>query len=467
MPKIHFVTGRLAESALRSELESLAPRVGFDFTIQVLPITVAALMTPEWIAPRLQVPHDTDTVLLPGYCHGDITPIKESCNKKIEIGPKDLRNLAEYFGQTPDRSSLGKYDIDIIAEINHAPRQSLKSTIKQAQELTDSGAEIIDIGCDPGSTWNQIGDCARELTALGIRCSVDSFNPTEVAAAAESGAELVLSVNSSNREQAVDWGIEVVVVPDVPDQWQAMDDTIEYLAARNVPLRIDPILEPIGFGFAASLERYMQSRRRWPECEIMMGIGNLTELTDVDSAGVNVLLLAICQELGIRSVLTTQVINWARSSVAECDIARKLVHFAIHEKVPPKRVTDQLVMLRDPKTNEFGQEAIEELASRIKDNNYRIIAENEMLHLLGSGQLFSASDPFGLFDALADTQPSNLDPSHAFYLGFELSKALTALTLGKQYTQDQALHWGHLTRPEEDRHRLKKRKRNKSDQERN
>lgn len=466
MSRIHFVTGRLAESALRSELEILAPKVGFEYTIQVLPITVAALMTPEWIAPKLLVPENTDLVLLPGYCHGDITSIKESCQAQVEIGPKDLRNLAEYFGQTPDRRSFGQHDIEIIAEINHAPRQPLCATIEQAKSLVQAGADVIDIGCDPGSTWSQIGECVRELSELGIRCSVDSFNPFEVAHAADAGAELVLSVNSSNRERAVDWGIEVVVVPDSPDQWQSMEETIDFLAAKNVALRIDPILEPIGFGFAASLERYMQARKTWPECEIMMGIGNLTELTDVDSAGINLLLLAICQELEIRSVLTTQVINWARSSVAECDIARKLVHFAINQKVPPKRVTDQLVMLRDAKINEYGQETIENLATSIKDNNYRIFAEQDTLYLLGSGQLFSSEDPFDLFDELADTNPSNLDPSHAFYLGFELCKALTALTLGKQYTQDQALDWGHLTRPEEDRHRLKKRKRTSPNRER-
>ena len=97
-----------------------------------------------------------------------------------------------------------------------------------------------------------------------------------------------------------------------------------------MPLRIDPVLEPIGFGFAASLGRYLEVRRRYPDAEMMMGIGNLTELTDVDSAGVNVLLLGFCQELGIRSVLTTQVINWARTSVRECDLARRLMHHAVH-----------------------------------------------------------------------------------------------------------------------------------------
>ena len=40
------------------------------------------------------------------------------------------------------------------------------------------------------------------------------------------------------------------------------------------------------------------------------------------------------------------------------------------------------------------------------------------------------------------------DPAHAFYLGYELAKARTALTLGKHYRQDQALDWGFLTVPE-------------------
>ena len=58
--------------------------------------------------------------------------------------------------------------------------------------------------------------------------------------------------------------------------------------------------------------------------EMLMGIGNLTELTAADSTGVNALLVAVCQELGIRAVLTTEVIPWARGAVREIDVARRL-----------------------------------------------------------------------------------------------------------------------------------------------
>src|SRR4029453_11916172 len=100
-----------------------------------------------------------------------------------------------------------------------------------------------------------------------------------------------------------------------------------------------------GCGFARSLGRYLEIRRRYPDAEMMMGIGNLTELTDADSAAVNVLLLGFCQEVGIRSVLTTQVINWARSSVQECALARALVYHSIAHRIPPKHLEPRLVML--------------------------------------------------------------------------------------------------------------------------
>ena len=72
--------------------------------------------------------------------------------------------------------------------------------------------------------------------------------------------------------------------------------------------------------------------------------------------------LGFCQELGIRSVLTTQVINWARTSVRECDLARRLVYYAARRRTPPKHQEPRLVTLRDPKVHEFGQENLEQLA---------------------------------------------------------------------------------------------------------
>ena len=457
---IHFVTGRLAEHALGRLLSKLAPEVGFDYSIGVLNITVAALMTPDWVAKRLDVPPEADRILLPGYCEGDLEPVERAAALPVERGPCDLRRLRDHFGAQPSTEDYGAHDIEILAEINFCPRLSLQETLDEAARLRDDGADIIDVGCDPGQTWSGVAEVVRALVDAGNRVSIDSFNPVEVAAATRAGAELVLSVNSSNREAAADWGAEVVVLPDVPDTLEGLEETVAMLSEAGVPLRIDPVLSPIGCGLAESLGRYLEVRRRWPDAEMMMGIGNLTELTDVDSAGVNVLLLGFCEELGIRSVLTTQVINWARTSVRECDLGRRLVHYAHRQRTPPKNVDTRLVMLRDARLLEENQSDLEQLAAEIKDNNYRIFSDGEFLHVVTAGLHLKETDPFLLFDQLQRAgpeggPPKNLDPGHAFYLGYEMCKAATARALGKQYQQDEALDWGFLTVPEK-HHRIER-----------
>jgi dihydropteroate synthase-like protein len=413
-------------------------------------------MTPAWIARHIHPPPETTRILLPGYCAGDVGPIAQRVQVPIEFGPRDLRQLPEFFGRdTSPQHPYGDYDIQILAEINHAPRLTLDQIRSQARQLADDGADLIDVGCEPGDPWPGVADCVRALRDDGHRVSIDSWNPAEIEPAVRAGAELVLSVNRSNRDAAGDWGCEVVVIPDEISTLAGLDESIEFLSAAAVPFRIDPILEPIGFGLAASLGRYLEVRRRYPTAEMLMGIGNLTELTDVDSAGVNVLLLGFCQEQGIRRVLTTQVINWARSSVRECDLARRLVHYAVRHQVPPKRLEPRLVTLRDPQLHEFGPAHFEQLAAQLKDHNYRLFAEGGRVHLICAGLHLEDADPFQLFDRLLATQPKNVDPSHAFYLGYELAKAITALTLGKDYRQDESLHWGHLT-AEEQSHRRRR-----------
>jgi dihydropteroate synthase len=444
-PRILFVTGRLAEFALRQVVEDLGQRVGFRPEVAVLPISVAALMPPRWVARHLVVPDGVSRVILPGHCRGDLDPVLALANgANVEVGPEDLRELPRYFGQVdPNLANYGSFDIEILAEINHAPRLSLDQILKQAHAFADEGADRIDLGCDPGGPWLGVAEAVKALRDAGHRVSIDSFDPTEVDLATRAGADLVLSVNVTNRDQAQGWGVEVVVLPDRPGTLEGLDETVDFLLARDVPFRIDPILEPIGFGFAASLGRYLEARRRYPALPMMMGVGNLTELTDVDSSGINTLLIGFCQELGIGSVLTTAVINWARSSVREIDLARRLAFHAVQFKTLPKRIEPRLVMLRDPRVPTFGPERLAELAGHIKDPNWRIFAEDGRIHAMSNAGHHSSDDPFVLFELMGI-----VDPSHAFYLGYELMKAKTALTLSKAYRQDQSLDWGFLTEPE-------------------
>lgn len=448
-----FVTGKLAEPALRRVLAELAPAVGFEADVAVLPITVVALATTPWVARHLTVPAGVERVLLPGLCVGDLEPIREKAGCPVERGPKDLRELPEFFGRkSGPPPGYGKHDIAILAEINHAPRLPPGELLAQAQAAAASGADVIDVGCDPGPAWAGLGDAVRALRDAGLRVSVDSFNADEVEAAVRAGAELVLSVNGTNRDavRAIHdrhGNFEVVAVPDTPAGMAGLDRTVEALTKWGIRFRIDPVVEPIGFGFAESLGRYLEARRRWPETEMMMGVGNLTELTDADSCAVNVVLLGFCQELGVRSVLTTEVINWCRSAVRELALARRLVYHAVRERVLPKHLEPDLVLLRDPRVREHGAATLAELARSVKDRNFRLFAERGQIQVINDKMSLEGADPFVLFDEMQRREP--IDASHAFYLGYEMAKAVAALTLGKNYVQDEALRWGFLTRPEE------------------
>ena len=454
--RVLFVTGRLAEPSLRRLLAGMAPPFAYD--VVVLRITVAALMTTTWIADHLQdrdVPEGTDLVLIPGLCEGEPDVIRsklgsEKWGVRVEKGPKDLREIPGYFGRAAAARDYGAWDIEILAEINNAPRLTRAALGSAADYFRASGADVIDIGCTPGLAFRELGEVVRELVAAGMRVSVDTFDPDEIRAAVAAGAELVLSVNGSNIEVARELagtGARVVVVPDLGGTLETLEPSLDKLTRWNIPYVIDPILEPIGLGFMASLERYAEVRRRYPASEMLMGIGNLTELTAADSTGVNAMMIAVCQELGVRAVLTTEVIPWARGAVREVDIARRLMHYAVTGHTIPKGVDDRLVTVKDPEVLTFTEQELRALQADLTDPNFRIFADHEAITVLNNERFVRSTDANRIGDIFVQLDVD--EPMHAFYLGKELARASLAVTLGKTYRQEGALSWGYLTPPDD------------------
>lgn len=453
--RILFVTGRLAERQVREQVESLSRKLGFNASVHVVGISVAALLHAPWLLKKLEASgllHDInsrfDRVILPGWCQGDLRLLTQRFGVPFELGPREIHDLPQHFGQQRQRDiDLSRYDVEILAEINHAPHLSWKRLLEIANGYRLHGADVIDLGCIPGESWQEVGEAVKALKEQGHRVSIDSFDRDEVEAAVKAGAELVLSCNSTNVGWVADLPVESVVIPDDPRQTHTLWHTTARMQQAGRKIRVDPILEPVGFGFAESLGRYYEVRRHAGDLPLMMGIGNVTELTEVDSAGVQFLLAAICQELRIHSVLTTEVIHWCRGAVKEFDVARRLAKHAIDNSTLPKRVNGELVMLRAGRPVEMGEEALQELSQQLQDANYRIFVERGQIHVMNRDGYWRGNDPFELFEQFSATGRP-LDASHAFYLGYELSKAVTALTLDKRYIQDEALHWGWLTVPE-------------------
>ena len=408
----------------------MAPRFAYD--VAVLRITVAALMTTEWIARFLAVPEGTDLVVLPGLCEGDVGAVEGKFGVRTVKGPKDLREIPELFGGRVAERDYGAHSIEIVAEINNAPRLAREAVRARAEYYRAAGADWIDIGCTPGLPYPELGDTVRELVALGMAVSVDSLDPAEIRAAVEAGARLVLSVNGSNLDVApalAGTGARVVVIPDTGAGIETLDPTVERLEALGVPYLLDPIVEPIGFGFMRSLERYAEVRRRYPQAPMMMGIGNITELTAADTTGVNALLIAVCQELGVTAVLTTEV-----------DVARRLMHYAVANNVVPKRIDDRLVTVKDAKILAYTEEELRALQARITDPNFRIFADGSTITVFNDALFVRGTDIQAIFDQLGVTEGT-----HAFYLGKELARAKLSIDLGKTYRQEGSLNWGYLT----------------------
>jgi dihydropteroate synthase-like protein len=236
----------------------------------------------------------------------------------------------------------------------------------------------------------------------------------------------------------------VVVIPDFGEGIDTLDASLQALEGWKVPYLIDPVIEPIGFGFMASLERYAEVHRRYPQATQLMGIGNLTELTSADTTGVNALLLAICEETGVGAVLTTEVISWARGAVREVDIARRLMHHAVGHRTLPKGVDDRLLTVKDPVILEYDEAELRRLHSAVKDPNFRIFADRQTITVFNNDIFVRGTDIQEIFSQLGVEEPT-----HAFYLGRELMKARLAITLGKTYRQEGALSWGYLTPPDD------------------
>jgi dihydropteroate synthase len=440
--RVLFVTGKLAERALRDTLRELP--AGIEPEVAVLGITVAALMTPRWIARHLPPPRDVDLILIPGLCQGDPAEIEQALGVRAEKGPADLRRIPEHFGLAAARREYGAYDLQILAEINNAHAWEPEALFRRAEYYTASGAEVIDVGCTPGTPFPALGDVVRELRARGHRVSVDSFDPGEIETAVAAGAEIVLSVNAQNLDVARDLPATFVVIPDFGGGLETLDRSVERLEGWGRSYILDAVLDPIAFGFARSLGRYLQVRERYPEAEMLMGTANVTELLDADTTGVNAVLVAFCQEVGIRWALATEVIPWARGTVREIDVARRLMHYAVREGRLPKHLDDRLLTVKDAEILAYGEEELRDLQRQITDPNFRIFADESTITVLNRDLFVTGTVIQDIFDRLGVDEAS-----HAFYLGKELAKAKLALDLGKTYRQEGPLSWGYLT-PEED-----------------
>ena len=452
MPEhILFLTGRLAKPRVDQALAAMRPSE-FTFTVRDIGVKVAALMTGEMIRRRLHAPLDADRVVVPGRCRGDLAALSEHFRTPFVRGPDDLKDLPHYFGKGRAERDLSRHDVRIFAEIVDAPSLDVGAIVARAQVHRAAGADVIDLGCLPDTPFPHLEDAVNALRSQGFTVSVDSADRDELLRGGRAGADYLLSLSEATLDIADEVASVPVVIPAQHGDLDSLLRAMDALDERGRKYLADPILDPIHFGFTAAIERYAALRRRRPDADILMGTGNLTELTDADTSGVNAVLMGIVSELGIRNVLVVQVSPHCRRAVQETDAARRMMFAAREEQSLPSGIDSSLLCLHDRRPFVNTPAEIAELAAELRDDSFRVEVSDDGIHVYNRRGHHVAVDPYALFPALHVEQ----DGSHAFYLGVELSKAQIAWQLGKRYVQDQLLGWGcAVDPPEEDLTRLK------------
>jgi dihydropteroate synthase len=435
-----FITGRLAEPALRNVLTELA----IEHQIAVMNISVAALMTTRWIAKRLSVPAGVDNIVIPGLCEGDVDALAQAAGLPVRKGPADVRALPEWYGREAIKAELGQRDVRVFAEINDVESLSREQVIDRALAYRADGADVIDLGLSLERPWLDEGPgTIAALRELALSVSIDTLDPEHIRMADDAGVDYVLSLTPATIHLAEGLRATPVLITDDPEDLDGLDRLAARMEQLRRPYLLDSILSPINSGFAASLARYVEVRRRHPEAKLLMGIGNLTELTEADTTGVTALLIGFCQEVGIGAVLTTEVIGWARGAVRETVLAAQIMHLAQRQARPPKHIDPGLVTTRDESMRAPSEEELRAMQAQVSDANYRLFADAEWLYAFNGERFVRAADMYGVFEQL-DVD----DAAHAFYLGKELMKATIARGLLKNYRQEGPLDWGLLSFPE-------------------
>ena len=436
--RVALVTGSLAEPRIRRIAGEIADAALEPVVVNV-GVKVAALMTAEIVERRLKLPERIDRVLMPGRFRGDLDRLARHFGLPFARGPEEAADLPDYFGRGKGRVvALDQHDVTLFAEIVDATRLTVPALLERARALRAEGADVIDLGALPDQPFPHLEEAIAALKAEGFRVSVDSFDPDELSRATRAGADYLLSLNETNLAIAAEGPAVPVLVPAQAGDLASLLRAIEACEAMGRPFLADPILDPIHLGFTASLLRYAELRRLKPDIPILMGIGNVTELTDADTTGMNALLMGIISELKLNAVLAVQVSPHCRTAVREFDRARREFFAARAAGALPQGFGGGLMALRDRRPFTTTPEEVERLAGTVADRNFRIEVTERGIHAYNRDGHHVAQDPFDLFPHLKVEE----DGAHAFYLGVETARAEIAYRLGKRYAQDEPLRWG-------------------------
>jgi dihydropteroate synthase-like protein len=501
-----IVTGNMAYDIVKEYIQPYKS----DAVAIKLPISIAAFITPDLVINHLKKMDlsNYSSIIVPGLMQGSAQRIENALNIPTFKGPRYASDLPQIFEQPIELSKtlpadklyltkgIEEYDkilnellastpvhpfyqigslrigIDypplILAEIVDAPKLSISKIISQSRYFLKNGAHMLDIGAVVGqNNAKSIGAIIEELkSTFPVPISIDSMHPEEIEVAVEAGADVILSLDAGNMGELKNLPKDRIVTiiptntsegifPKKPkERVKLLQENVNQAKGYGFKkILVDPLLEsPISPGLINSLETFILFRQIDALTPFLFGAGNVSELIDADSIGINALLACIATEVGISVILTTEYSNKTRKTIEELSQALKMAFLARTKQRPPVGLPFHLLRAKSKK--KYDQVIYE------KPNQVILVAEPDESY---------SSDPLGYFKIwitheeelisvlhYRNEEPNILiqgisaeaigkkiltlnlirDPNHLLYLGRELERAEISLFLGKNYVQD-------------------------------
>ena len=364
------------------------------------------------------------------------------------------------------------FPMRVLAEIANAPFLSKEALINKCQYFVDCGADMIDIGMAAGEDFSskvpELIDTLRPI--VGDRpLSIDTLNTNEIKVAAECGIDFVLSLDLGNNSQVK----EVLKQKDIPavllptnfsegkspqtphERVKAMHQLIE--DTDGLRYVADLILDPVNSSSIVESIIACHEFHLTNPAPMFFGVGNVTELMDADSGGVNVLLAGIGMELGVSILFTPEESGKTRGSVYELATASRMMFLAKHRKSIPKDLGINMVAFKDKhKRNDIILNESDDVPHIKQDEPMKFIRDKagSFKISIDYGTTVKSSTIIATHfkknradlvivghsakEIYEEIIENNLVTrmEHAAYLGSELQKAEIAMITGKEYIQD-------------------------------
>ena len=466
--RILLPTGAATESQVRRAA------AGFDADVMVTG-EIASFLTPHALRLLLKG-KGYDCALISGMCTASFEQVERDTGVPIYRGPRHAADLAlvlpllatetlsrtvpadDFLSSRKAESALrrigdreqeakpdflirgvkigGESRMKVLAEIMDAHRcGDIRSTVER---FLTSGADIVDLGFGFDATPDDVTRVFSLVADIEAPLAVDTQDPTLIRAAL-GRADIVLSLQETNLpvvgKEVAGAGAAAVVVPG------SSTLTKNIARAKKAGIRCiiaDPLIQPVGSGFTRSLAGFRKF-----SCPVFFGAGNVTELLDADSIGVNALLAGIATEAGASVIFTSEHSDKTLGSISEMRRATDMMVLAKDRPTPKDLGIDLLVLKekrrrREPpldyETSQQARPMPEEIAYDPK-GNFRIGIEGDQIVAVIHGKAIKGARWHDvLFTLLSQGEVSLLD--HAGYLGRELYKAELAIRYGRSFEQD-------------------------------